>query len=453
MMRSLYAGVSGLQNHQIRMDVVGNNIANVNTIGYKRNRVTFEDILYQNMSGAAAPEETKGGVNPKQVGLGMNVAAIDTIHTAGALQTTGKITDLSVQGEGFFVLKDGEKTFFSRAGNFSIDGDNTLVNPGGMKVQGWQADPMLGEINTTGTVEELKIPIGGKIEARATSTLKYRCNLNSETPAGKGKDSIHPTTYTIYDAKGRKLNLSVEYEKVGLNLWRATTSLRDGNNAVLNVAANVNGVTGNDNPAAATSTFFVQFNPNGTLRAVSEAAAMDQDAVNTPNTKLSVDLAFTPEPNAPQQTVNIQLGTTGLLDGITQYADASSTKAIFQDGLTMGYLETIRIDKSGVITGIYSSGMKRQLGQVAMATFVNPGGLEKTGNTNFMETINSGAANVGPAGLADKGSMVAGALEMSNVDLADAFTDMIVTQRGFQANSRSITTSDQMIQELLTLKR
>ena len=145
MMRSLYSGVSGLQNHQTRMDVIGNNISNVNTTGFKRGRVNFQDMLSQQMSGAAKPTESVGGVNPKEVGLGMTVASIDTIHTQGSLQTTGVQTDLAIQGNGFFVLKNGDKTYFTRAGNFGIDNQGTLVNPAnGLRVQGWMAEEING---------------------------------------------------------------------------------------------------------------------------------------------------------------------------------------------------------------------------------------------------------------------------------------------------------------------
>ena len=165
MMRSLYSGVSGLQNHQIRMDVIGNNISNVNTIGFKKGRVNFQDMLSQSMQGAARPTEDLGGVNPKQVGLGMTVASIDTIHTQGSLQTTGVATDIAVQGNGFFIMKNGEKEFFTRAGAFGIDEAGTFVNPAnGMKVQGWMAETVDGQtfVNTAADPGDITIPVGAK---------------------------------------------------------------------------------------------------------------------------------------------------------------------------------------------------------------------------------------------------------------------------------------------------
>src|SRR6056297_1037254 len=192
MMRSLYAGVSGLQNHQIRMDVIGNNISNVNTTGFKMGRVNFQDMLSQTMSGAARPTDEVGGVNPKQIGLGMTVASIDTIHTQGSMKTTGVMTDLAIQGDGFFIQRSGNKEFFTRAGAFGIDENGTLVNPSnGLRVQGWNAETVDGEtfINTAADVNDLVIPVGGKDPAAATTEVELACNLDKRTPlipAGAG---------------------------------------------------------------------------------------------------------------------------------------------------------------------------------------------------------------------------------------------------------------------------
>ena len=185
MMRSLYSGVSGLQNHQTRMDVIGNNISNVNTIGFKRGRVNFQDMISQQMQGAAKPTDELGGVNPKEVGLGMTVAAIDNIFNQGNLQSTGVSTDIAIQGNGFFILKSGEESFYTRAGAFSLDTDGTLVNPAnGMRVQGWMAEEVNGQmlVSTAATPTDLTIPVGAKDPAKATENVLYACNLNKTTP-------------------------------------------------------------------------------------------------------------------------------------------------------------------------------------------------------------------------------------------------------------------------------
>ncbi len=461
-MRSLYSGVSGLQNHQIRMDVLGNNISNVNTIGFKKGRVNFQDLLSQTMSGAARPTAEVGGVNPKQVGLGMNVASIDTIHTQGSLQTTGKMTDVAVQGNGFFILTSGERDFYTRAGAFGLDEEGTLVNPAnGMRVQGWSAETVEGQtlINTADEIGDLVIPIGGKDPAAATSEVFLACNLDKRTPLippGAGPAQTLEGTWTssfdVYDSFGDLHTLQINFTRVpGLeNRWQAEVVIdpeaEEGTNTLAEVGADNN----------ETNTFLVDFSNLGTLEAVIDAQGdiIEEGEIQVP---VSFDVlnARIPEgEDAVRQTFNLNLGTVGsAVRTVTQFAEQSSTKVYEQNGYPMGYLENFKIDQSGVITGVYSNGTNRLLGQLALASFTNPGGLEKAGESNYMVTNNSGNPDVAPSGIAGKGKLIAGALEMSNVDLSEQFTDMIVTQRGFQANSRTIQTSDQMLQELLTLKR
>lgn len=465
MMRSLYSGVSGLQNHQVKMDVLGNNISNVNTIGFKKGRVTFQDMVSQNMSGASKPTEELGGVNPKQIGLGMSVASIDTIHTQGSMQTTGNRDDVAIQGEGFFILKNGDKEMYSRAGAFGVDKDGIFVNPAnGMKVQGWQAEVINGEavVNTATDVGDLYIPIGGKDAAKATTEVEYACNLQKTTPVippGASDEEIAAGTWTVtkdvYDSFGEthKLNVSFIKDPDFNNQWIATATIDADTDVGSNARVSIGGeeATGNE--------FRLQFDNFGTLqRAFSGDDITGGISTGDLNIQITYDVQGSNVDTATEgfqaQTFNLNLGEVGSnTSSITQYGSASSTKAFAQDGYAMGYLEGYQIDNTGNITGVYSNGTNRTLGQVALATFTNPGGLEKAGETNFVVSNNSGDPNIGPSGIAGKGKFLAGALEMSNVDLAAEFTDMIVTQRGFQANSKTITTSDQMLQELLTLKR
>ena len=462
MMRSLYAGVSGLQNHQVRMDVIGNNISNINTTGFKKGRVNFQDMLSQSMSGASRPTEELGGVNPKQVGLGMSIAAIDTIHTQGSMQSTGVTTDLAVQGNGFFVMAGGAKQYYTRAGAFGIDEEGTLVNPAnGMKVQGWMAETIDGAafINTASDVGDLTIPVGGKDPASATTQVELACNLDKRLeviPEGAGEGTIRENTWTIdkdiYDNFGNVHRMRVSFTKLDgtQNSWEANVTIDPDNEIGTNTLAEVGAENNGDN------TFIVNFNNLGTLQSVTDAQGDTLDVGD-----IQVQVAFdvlqaTPnEDGTPvRQTFNLNLGEAGsVVNTVTQFAETSSTKAFRQNGYGMGYLENFKIDQSGVITGVYSNGTNRTLGQLALATFTNQSGLEKAGETTFVVTNNSGDPNIGPTGVAGKGKIIAGALEMSNVDLAEQFTDMIVTQRGFQANSKTITTSDTMLQELLNLKR
>ncbi len=444
------------------MDVIGNNISNVNTTGFKKGRVNFQDMISQTMAGAARPTEAVGGVNPKQVGLGMNVASIDTIHTQGSLQTTGKMDDVAVQGNGFFILRKEDKDFFTRAGAFGIDAEGNLVNPAnGMRVQGWLAEEVGGEtiINVATDIQDLVIPIGSKDPASETTEVELACNLDKRTPlilpGATEADTLNgtwTTTFEIYDSFGAVHDLQVNFTRVAgtANQWQAEVTVDPDAEVATNTLAEI-GADNND-----TNTFIVEFNNNGTLASVQDAQGDIQDAGD-----LIVQVGFdVPDATVPEgevtvrQNFDLNLGQVGaFVDSMTQYASESSTKIFRQNGYGMGYLENFRIDQSGVITGVFSNGTNRALGQIALATFTNAGGLEKAGENNYVVTINSGDANIGPSGIAGKGKVIAGALEMSNVDLAEQFTDMIVTQRGFQANSRTITTSDQMLQELLTLKR
>ena len=458
MMRSLFSGVSGLQNHQTRMDVLGNNISNVNTVGFKKGRVTFQDMLSQTLAGAARPTDDLGGVNPKQIGLGMTIASIDTLHTQGSLQTTGNMTDIALQGEGMFVLSEGEQLFYSRAGAFGLDADGILVNPAnGMRVQGWQAQRVDGQdiINSSAAIGDLQIPIGAKDPAQATTEVFMASNLDKrlpEIPPGASaldtQRGTWTTTFDVFDSFGNTHTLQVNFKKVvGLpNQWNAEVVVDPASIVPTNTLVDVGpgGNTGN--------TFTVNFDNLGALQAITDAQGDTQAAGN-----LQVQVAFDvadAEGGGARQTFNLNLGEVGAYrDAITQFAESSSTKIVRQNGNGMGFLDSFRIDQSGVITGVFSNGANRPLGQLALAMFANAAGMEKAGDTTFVVTNNSGDANIGPSGQAGRGSVIAGTLEMSNVDLAEQFTDMIVTQRGFQANSRTITTSDQMLQELLSLKR
>jgi len=461
MMRSLYSGVSGLINHQVRMDVLGHNISNVNTYGFKKSRVSFQDILSQTMSGAAAPTAQKGGINPKQVGLGMSVASIDRIFTQGSLQTTGQNLDLAIQGDGFFIMQKGEETFYTRAGGFGIDKNGTLLNPAnGLRVQGWMAEQAGAEylINTTAELEDIIIPVGAKEPARATEIVMYRSNLNSDTPllpiGGEAApaellESTVATNIDIYDSLGNVHALTMEFTRVPdeANAWLVTATVEGADADTLTL--DVEGDNAND-----TNRIILRFDNRGAPISIEEnplAAGAPAD-INAAGRLIASLNAVFPE-TGELQTISLDLGDTGQYDGITQFAAPSSTRAYEQDGYGLGYLQSFTIDNAGVITGVYTNGKRASIGQAALATFTNPQGLTAEGDNTFRETNNSGLANVGSAETGGRGRITAGALEMSNVDLAEQFTDMIVTQRGFQANSRSITTSDQMLQELLTLKR
>ncbi len=463
MMRSLYSGVSGLQNHQTRMDVIGNNISNVNTTGFKRGRVNFQDMISQQVGGAAKPTEELGGVNPKDVGLGMTIATIEQVFTQGNLQSTGVSTDVAIQGNGFFILKDGEESFYTRNGQFGLDRDGTLVNPAnGQRVQGWMARDLNGEqiVQTAATPTDLVVPVGSKDPAKETANVRFACNLNKNTPEileGASESDIAKGTWgteqKIYDSFGNEHLLSVSFTKVPgvANSWQATVNV-DADNADFTQTRIGLGTTD-----GVQNTFIVNFDNYGQLASVEDSSGniSNQEGEIVLQTSFTVPNANADENGNPyRQTFNINLGTIGSMKNtITQSASKSTTKAYSQDGYTLGYLDNFKIDSTGTVTGVYSNGTNRVLGQIALATFANDRGLEKAGNNTYAETNNSGQANIGESGVAGKGSLLAGALEMSNVDLSEQMTDMIVTQRGFQSNAKTIQTADTLLETVLSLKR
>ena len=457
MMRSLFSGVSGLKNHQTRMDVIGNNISNVNTYGFKGSRVTFQDMLSQTIAGASKPGENKGGVNPKQVGLGMTLASIDRIFNQGSLQTTGNQTDLALSGDGFFIVADGDKNYYTRAGTFTLDRDGNMVNPAnGLKVQGWMAT--LNErgdrvINSSGTVEDIIIPIYGKVEAKETSFIKYKCNLDSKTSivppnaTGKMRASAGITTnIDLYDKLGNPHRLTLNFWKTEANQWTASAAVTD---TIGPVTLDVPAAGNLPNQANTSNRINLRFSPDGRLVSIIDESSPDE--LNQGDLIANLNYRVAGDPTV--RTIQIDLGKAGLIEGITQFSSPSTTKAVEQNGYTMGYMESFNIDDAGVITGVYSNGVKQAIAQVAITVFTNQQGLIVAGENLFEVSNNSGLPNIGPAAEAGRGTIFAGTLEMSNVDLAEQFTDMIITQRGFQANSRTIKTSDQMLQELINLKR
>ena len=463
MMRSLYSGVSGLQNHQTRMDVIGNNISNVNTYGFKKGRVDFQDMISQQLSGAARPGEEVGGVNPKEVGLGMTVASIDTIFTQGNLQSTGVSTDLAIQGNGFFVLKNGEETLYSRAGVFGVDANGTLVNPAnGLRVQGWMAQEVNGEqiVQTSASTTDLVIPVGQKDPPKATETVRYLCNLDKNLPEipenPTEADIIKGTWQTeidIYDSYGNTHQLHMDFQKVpgNPNQWTVAITVDPAAEVATETRAGIGTTDGMNN------VYTLNFDNLGTLQSVTDSAGNTSNPTGNIILQASYNVPDSnPDANGNpyRQTINLDLGTIGSVENtITQSASKSTTKAYFQDGYTLGYLDNFSIDQAGIITGVYSTGSTRTIGQIAMASFTNQGGLEKKGDNTYAESINSGMANIGEARTAGKGSFLAGTLEMSNVDLTEQLTDMIVTQRGFESNAKTIQTGDSMLETVINLKR
>lgn len=693
MMRSLFAGVSGLRNHQTKMDVIGNNIANVNTVAYKSSRVTFAEAFAQLLQGASRPPGDLGGINPIQIGLGSKIGSIDQNFSQGNLESTGVNTDLAIQGDGLFVVSDGTRSFYTRAGNFQLDANGKLVSPSnGFKVQGINADS-LGQLSTGSAVTDIALPFGKKSPARATTKVVLTGNLDAravpkgtilatqgrvyavEQAASNGglgsdvsglyargtansavfgmvpdsttitmTDGTNSRTYTYvaadtgvgtFDFHSLKdlvaeinntfggtgfntlsvvqnsgtgalaftataaINLGITSSNPALlkalgsasgalaaggtalsdefshiaNTTDLLTDLRDGAGGNLGLAAggaitvdgnkggtavttggltvgagttygqlltNINttlGVTNITGAAIDATTGTLTINGDGGIanalsglnirsgaagfnavfdsrsgNYVERQAASDvthqaaitvYDSIGTP---ISLSLNFTKDPTSPNQwlwnaslpapavitgggtgfvtfdtdgrlqtfayngganslqfdpgsgataPVDLQLdsGVLGDINGLSQFASPSNAVASSQDGYTMGNLQDISVDSRGIITGFFTNGINQTLAQISLASFNNPSGLIRTGNNMYAESGNSGGAIIGFSGTSNQSTITPGALESSNVDLSQEFTDMIIAQRGFQANARVITTADEMLQELVSLKR
>jgi flagellar hook protein FlgE len=413
MLRSLFSGISGLRADQTMLDVVGNNIANVNTAGFKGGQVVFEDTLSQMLKAGGAPQNGNGGTNPAQVGLGVQVAAITNTFTQGAQQTTGRPTDLMIQGDGMFMVKNAGEVLYSRAGAFTLDASGRLTNPDGAVVQGWMANQS-GTVNTNAATGDLLVTVGQTVPPQATSDSTLSGNL----PAGATPFSAGPpatgtqlsTSISAYDGQGVQHTLSYVLSATATpNQWTMDVFI--------------------DGSASAAATSTVSFDPaTGAL-----TAPATSPSVTTPWGPVAVNLT-----------------------GLTQYGGQASLQAVTPmtgGGSASGSLQSFTVTPDGSIVGVFSNGLKQTLGQVALATFANPPGLEKAGDSTYRATVNSGTPQVGTAQTGGRGQLTSGALEMSNVDLAQEFTELIIAQRGFQANSRVITTSDQVLQDLVDLKR
>lgn len=405
MLRSMFTAISSLNLHQAFLDVIADNLANANTPGFKASRAVFQDQFAQVLSVGAAPGTDRGGINPTQIGLGARLGSVTPDFAQGMLQGTGRVLDLAIQGDGFFVLSDGTETYFTREGSLEIDADGYLVHGAtGLRVQGWVAPLTSGSagfIDTGQPVGDIQIPTDSTL-ARATSQVLMGGNLDSTTGVGGTFD----VTMGVYDSLGVLHTVTVTFTKTADNNWSWSAT---------------SGATGNGTLVFGTDGQYVSGGGTITVPASGGAAAT---------------------------TINLDMS------GMTQLATANSAAALNQDGLAAGSLTGFSvISATGEIYGSYSNGLQLRLGQIALATFVNPSGLLREGQNLFRQGLNTGDPAIGAAGSGGRGTIASGYLEASNVDLSREFTHMILAQRGFQAASRVITTSDEMLQELVNLKR
>jgi flagellar hook protein FlgE len=439
MMRSMYSGVSGLRVHQTKMDVIGNNIANVNTVGFKSQRVTFNEVFSQTLQSAsgASDETGRGGRNPMQVGLGVNVASIDLKMTTGAAQRTDNPFDLMVDGNGFIIVGDNNGTYFTRAGALRVDDDGNLVIPNGMKVMGWQPTDDTGKEIQRSEVSPININKFRTSEPTATTATSLTGNIN----VNDGVDGI-VTQIKMYDSLGNyyTTNISLEYDPTATPpVWNASFANVNGTDVILTDADgnNVEVAITSTAPATFPGIGTFSFDVNGKLEEINGAA------ITNPSFTFNV---------APLGNAVIGEGAAGAvtlaIGAITQYSAKTDLNPKTLNGASAGKLTGYAVGGDGIVTATYDNGATKMLGQVVVAEFENPAGLQKVGDNLFQVTSNSGEFdNIGKAGV-----FIAGVLEMSNVDLAGEFTEMITTQRGFQANSKIISASDEMLQTLVNMR-
>lgn len=545
MPNSIFTAVSGLRVNQQTLDVVGNNLANLNTTAFKSQRVNFSDLLYQTLTSGSSGSSFLSGTNPIQVGLGVKVESVDSNFQQGGLQATGNPFDLAIQGNGFFVVNDTVRDLYTRSGTFGVDGQNFLVDPGtGFRVQRFGT---LGEGSATSPgfqipgSKDIKIPFGTAIPGQVTSSVTLQGNLSANavgplaqvltssqpykvggvaatastllnnlddsTAPYQGADTIriqgtatngtavndtfsvgatttlgdlvnrinadfpgstasidtngnlvvtadatgpsqlsltiadspnnvgglkwsnHVSTITttgkdgdtvttaiqIFDPQGTAHNLSLTFQKTAADTWNLTGTVPPADGSVVN--GSVQGIT---------------FNDNGSLRLVTGNAQM----------------TFQFNGVSTQQTVNFNFGSPNGFNGLTQFGSASSAAATSQDGFAAGFLSNISVGKDGVIDGIFTNGKSLPIAQLAIAVFSNPDGLNREGNNDFSLGAQSGIPQTGPGLSGGRGTVLQGTTEQSNVDVALEFTKLIIAQRGYEVNARTITVSNEVLQTL-----
>lgn len=425
MLQALLASVASIKAQQTRMNVIGNNLANVNTTAFKGASVSFQEMIAQTVRGASRPTASRGGTNATQFGLGVMVGGTSIRMEQGSLSATNRPTDLALQGSGFFALGTPNGIAYSRDGSFDLDAAGDLVHRStGQRVLGWTADAN-GNINTNDQINSgsiLNIPFGSVTAMQKTTNASFKGNLKSDATAAQEAT----TTITVYDSLGAPHLLTLKMKN------HQTPPL-------------------GTPPTGATASWDWEVYEGANLLADNTTGSNDRLYFDSDGKMVNSTAIMT-------TTVN---GSAGAIDfdvtldfaGLRQTLDDFSFQPISQNGFPPGSLNGFSISQDGTITGTFTNSMTRDLGRIATAVFSNAAGLEHIGNNLWTATGNSGSAEIGEPGSRGRGSLAPGFLEQSNVDIGTEFTDLIVTQRGFQSNTRVVTTVDEMLQDLLNMKR
>ena len=409
---AFYASLSGLSTNANALGVIGNNLANLNTVGYKASSTSFQDLYNTALGGAS----TQGNGNPMQIGLGSGLGSVAQDFSQGSPQASGTVTNMALQGPGFFTLKPaagGEA--YSRAGNFTVDKQGYLVDPNGANVMGWNA--VGGKVNTNGTVAPIFLNPGATSPPSATANINNVTNLDASASTG----TTFATPISMFDSSGAAHNLLITYTKAATPGTWNTSATTDGGATVTGYPATIQFDTlGNlTSPPSGT-------NPTLTLSGWSNGAT------------------------SPAVTAKIWNGNPPV-SSLTSYSQSSSTTATNQDGFASGSVSSVSVDQNGVLVGTFTNGQTNPLAQVAVTTFANSNGLAKDGSNTWTTTLASGTPNVGTANTGGRATVLGSNLENSNVDVATEFTKLIINQNGYQANSRVITTANTLLQTVIGL--
>ncbi len=402
--------LSGLNASDTALATISNNLANLNTTGYKDTNVNFQDMFYQLLG-------NNGSGDQLQVGAGTGVSSIETNFSGGSVQDTGVSTDVAITGNGFFIVQDGNNTYYTRAGDFTQNSSGYLVTSDGYEVMGYPATN--GVVNTSGGLEPIQLPMGMVSAPSATQNISLQANLSSNAAVG----GTYDTNITVYDSLGTSHVLSLDFTRTSSG-WSYTATLPSSD------------ITGGTGTATTVASGSLSFDSNGNLTST------------TPITLSIPNLAD----GASTMSMNWDLASSSGTGLITQVSGSSSTSNTTQDGSASGSLTSFSINSDGTISGAFSNGTK-VVGQIALANFANLQGLTKEGDNNYSSTISSGSAVIGTPGTSSLGTLTGSALELSNVDMSTEFSNLIIAERGYQANAKSVTTFDQIAQDTINLIR
>jgi len=426
---SFSAGLSGLNANSVYLNVIGNNLANINTIGFKSSAVTFMDLVSQSTGGSS--------INPMQVGLGVVTGSMSPVFSQGAIESTAEATNAAIQGNGFFVVRNSDGgVFYTRAGNFSLNNEGALVTPDGLRVQGFtQTDPLTGAILATGQPGDIIVPAGVLREPVPTSLFRTTSNLDNSADLGDTFD----TPVQIFDSLGMSHVMTVNYTRTATG-WDFDIT-----------------VPGDDVTPAVLVPFSIAsgsiaFDASGQVASVTASAPATGGGVAPAVT----DVDFTAPVwanGAASRPLTWDLVDSNEVVSLTGFASPSATSSKSQNGSPAGKIDNISINVDGDIVATFGAGQTVSVGKIALASFNNPKGLVKMGSNRYGESQASGIPNTGSAGTGGRGTLIGSALEQSNVDMAQQFTQMILAQRGYQANSKTITVSDELLMDTLNLKR